>query len=579
MLIKSVKPGPRSRQLGPDKRQGICLRSWTTGDPVRQEIASVGLDAVFRLVFRILTGVVLVAAACGTPDDPAEGGRGGLRGSQAEPPTTLTILFESNDYVLGPSRDDHPKFLVFEPLVRGGGSAPARPALAERWEHSNDFRTWTYHLRHGVRWHDGAPFTARDVAFSLRLFRRPEIMSHGFALLVDSILVPDDHTLVLSFSRPVRDGLPVWPVYYPRHLLESLDPARFFEWEFWKHPVGNGPYRYSRGVSETMIELEANPDYYEGAPAIDRVVLRLSSANTVTELRSGNVDAAYYLSTPEIAALAADRRFRLYFDWIMWEPQAIHWNQRHPFLARAAVRRALSHAVDRRELARLLYLPDEMPLVGGLSPAERALDLHGEGKLDAGFAFDPGAARELLEQEGWVDRNGDGVREREGNQARFALLARRGGILSTLEPALLLQDQLRRVGVALEIEAAESRVWYQRFRAGDFDATVHDVRNDPTDLLQEDFFGGGTRIGYRNPHIVRLLEALTLEATPAGQDTVYARINAILRDDVPVTFLFPYFETYAAHRKVRGLRTPDRAHPIGAIRDLWIEDGGAETSF
>ncbi len=520
---------------------------------------------------------MMVAAGCGQSDAPVKDQATSRRDGDVEPRTTLTILFASNDYVLGPSRDDSPKFLMFEPLVRGYGSR-ARPGLAQRWEHSGDFRTWTYHLRRDVRWHDGVPFTAHDVAFSLELFRKPEIALHGFALMIDSIAVPDEQTLVLTFLRPTgpEEALAGWPVFYPKHLLKDLDQARFFDWEFWTRPVGNGPYRFVRGVSNTMIELEANPDYFEDTPAIERVVLRLSSANTVTELRSGNVDVAYYLSAPEIAALATDPRFRVYFQWITSEPQAIHWNRSNPFLADALVRRALSHAVDRRELARLLYLPDEMPLVGGLSPDDRALDLYREGKLDQGLVFDPRAAGELLDEAGWLDRDGDGVRERAGIEARFTLLARQGGILSTLEPALLLQNQLRRVGVEVEIRPVESRVWRELFRSGDFDATIHDVRNVPSDLLRQGFFGEGTKIGYRNPEIVRLLEALTMELTPTGQDTLYARINDILQRDVPVTFLFPYFEAYAAHRKVRGLRTPDRAHPIGAIQEVWIEDDQVE---
>lgn len=511
----------------------------------------------------------LAASGCGGTDAAIDRGAGGSAGTEAASRSTLTILFESDDYVLGPSRDDWPKFLMFEPLVRGDA---ARPGLVERWEHSDDLRTWTYHLRSDVRWHDGVPVTAHDVAFSLELFRTPEVALHGFALAIDSIAVPDEHTLVLSFRRPMERALSGWPVYYPKHLLADLNAARFFDWEFWTHPVGNGPYRYVRGVPNTMIELEANPDYFEGAPSIERIVLRLSSANVVTELRSGNADAAYYLTASEVAALRGDPRFRVYFNWVFSEPQAIHWNQRHPFLAAATVRRALSHAVDRRELARLLYLPDEMPLVGGLSPDDRAGDLYREGKLDAGFAFDPPAARELLEEAGWMDRDGDGVRERSGVEARFTLVARQGGILSTLDPALLLQDQLRRVGVEVEIRPVENSVWWQLYRSGDFDATVHDVRNDPPDLLRQEFFGEGTKIGYRNPEIVRLLEALAREPSPTGQDTLYAAINAVLRRDVPVTFLFPYFEAYAAHRKVRGLRTPDRAHPIAAIHELWIEE-------
>jgi peptide/nickel transport system substrate-binding protein len=516
--------------------------------------------------------VAVVAAGCGRPDTPAGDGTSSSPGGDDGSRATLTILFESDDYILGPSRDDSPKFLMFEPLVRGYGTR-AEPGLAERWEHSEDFRTWTFYLRRDVRWHDGVLFTAHDVAFSLELFRRPDIALYSFPLLIDSITVADDHTLVVSFPRPTGPdlALPGWTVFYPKHLLEDFDPEDFFDWEFWKRPVGNGPYRYVRGVPNTMMELEANPDYFEDPPAIERVVLRLSTGNKVLELLSGNADAAYYLSGADIAKLAEDPRFRVYFQWITAEPQAIHWNQRHPFLAEAAVRRALSHAIDRRELARMLHLPDEMPLVGGLSPDDRALDLYREGMLDQGPSFDPGTAARLLDEAGWVD-DGDGVRERGEVEARITLLARQSGILSTLSLSVLLQDQLRRVGVEVEIRPVEPRVWRELYRSGDFDATVHDVRNYPSDLLREDFFGEGTRIGYRNPEIVGLLKALLLELDPPAQDTLYADINAILRRDAPVTFLFPYFEAYAAHRKVRGLRTPDRSHPIRWIRELWIED-------
>ena len=141
-----------------------------------------------------------------------------------------------------------------------------------------------------------------------------------------------------------------------------------------------------------------------------------------------------------------------------------------------------------------------------------------------------------------------------------------------LQIAVLLQDQLRDVGVDMEIRPVESAAWYSRFRDSDFDAAIHDIRNYPPDLLDEDFFGDGTRIGYRNPEVVGLLEALVLELDPDSQDTLYARINHILARDVPVTFLLPYYEAYAAHRKVRGLRTPDRPEPIGAIMELWIEN-------
>jgi ABC-type transport system substrate-binding protein len=124
----------------------------------------------------------------------------------------------------------------------------------------------------------------------------------------------------------------------------------------------------------------------------------------------------------------------------------------------------------------------------------------------------------------------------------------------------------------MEIRPVERSVWYDAYRSADFDATIWDVPNVPQWLLDRDFFGEGTRIGYRNPEIVRLLKTLTAELDPTVQDTLYAQINEMLRRDMPVTFLFPYVESIAAHRRIQGVGTSDRANLLAYIADLWIEE-------
>ncbi len=512
----------------------------------------------------IASAVVLTAAlvsGCARGNNNA-----GDRGS------TITVLYEGDDFLLGPAGDDSPKFLVFLPLVRGYG-AEAQPSLAERWEHSRDYTTWTYHLRRDIRWHDGVPVTAHDIAFSIQLFAHPDVLFAQNQIVGAEAMALDDSTLQITWQDPTgpAEALSGWTVYYPKHLLEGLDPQDFYTWEFWTHPIGNGPYRYVRHVPQTMIQLEANPDYYAGPPAIERVVLKLSTASRVIELTSGNADVAYYVPPVDVLKLRADPEFQVYHLFAFSEPQAIHWNQRHPLLADSRVRQALSHAIDRRELSRVNSLPDEMPLVGGLSPEDRSARLYREGKLDPGPSYDPTAARRLLDEAGWVDRNGDGVRERNGVAARFTMIVRQGG-LSAVESALFIQDQLRRVGIRMEIRPVERSVWFNIYRAADFDATIWDVPNVPQWLLDRDFFGAGTRIGYRNPEIVQLLETLTTELDPTVQDTLYAQINEMLRRDIPVTFLFPYVESIVAHRRIQGMRTPERANLLSYIADLWIEE-------
>lgn len=503
-----------------------------------------------------------LTAGCGAGEAPPE-----------RPDSTITVLFESDEYALGPARDDWPKFLVFLPLVTGYG-AEATPRLAERWERSPDLRTWTLHLRRDVRWHDGTPVTAQDIAFTLDLVAHPQVLfASGGIPGIESVEVPDDSTLRLSWAEPTPLGpLRGWKVFFPKHLLEGLEPSGFFRWEFWKRPVGNGPYRFVRSLPGTMIELEANPDFYAGRPAVDRVILKLATSNKVVELLSGNVDAVYYLTPADVLKLRGDPRFRIYHQWIHSEPQAIYWNQRHPLLADARVRRALGHAIDRRELARLLGFPDEMPLVGGLSPEFQADSLYRGGMWDSGPAYDPARAASLLDEAGWRDLDGDGARERAGVAAGFALLVWQGGIMSGREPALFIQDQLRRVGIRMRIEALDRSVARERFRARDYDATIYDVRNVPAELLRDDWFGNGSPTGYTNERIARLLQELTMEPDAEARHGLYARINEILREDAPVTFLFPWVETYAAHRRIRGLRTPDRAQPLAHMEHLWIED-------
>lgn len=508
------------------------------------------------------TCFVITFSACGFSD----------RTSPTES-STVTVLFEGDEWLLGPAADDGQKFLMFLPLVRGYAHE-ATDRLAERWEHSPDYRTWTFYLRDDVRWHDGVPVTAHDVVFSLELFTHPDVLfPTDFLQWVESFSAPDDHTFTIRWTIPrgPSDALPGWTVFYPKHVLEGLDPGEFYQWDFWTRPIGNGPYRYVRHVPKTMMELEANPDFYAGEPTIARVVLKFSTANKLIELTSGNVDAILNVNHSDVPRLEADPRFGVYHVFAFTEPQALLWNHRHPLLSDPIVRRALWQAIDRRELLEILDFPEETPVLGGLFAWERTGQLLREGRLDEGFAYDPEVARELLERAGWLDPDGDGTRERNGVEARFTLLASSGGLVSIREPSVFIQDQLRNVGVEMEIHTVSASVAREAYRSGDFDAVIGDVPNVPEWLLQRDWFGESSRIGYVSPEIIRLLEALTVDLDPNSQDSLYARINEILHRDMPFTLLFPWVETFAAHSRIRGLSTPDRGHPLMYMDELWLE--------
>ena len=190
--------------------------------------------------------------------------------------STVIVAYGGDERVLNPYFDMPAQLLVFLPLVTRDEHGELEGRLAKSWEHSPD-----YH---------------------------------------ESITVLDDSTVTVRYP-----GTPYsfdwWVVYYPKHLLENLDPKEFLGWEFWTHPVGNGPYRYVRHVPRTMMEFEANPDYYKGKPKIDRVVLKFTGeAAGLTELLSGNVDAITEINSTEILKLAADPRFRLYRSFVPSSP-------------------------------------------------------------------------------------------------------------------------------------------------------------------------------------------------------------------------------------------------------------------
>ncbi len=492
----------------------------------------------------------------------------GSASEDADRSSTMTILWDqSND--IDAIRLGGPKYLLFLPLVNRYGPE-IRPRLAESWERSPDYRTWTLHLREDVRWHDGVPVTAHDVAFSLELFHHPDVLYPTWLAgpAVDSISVPDDHTITLALKQPAsRRLLSGWTVFFPQHLLQDLDPADFYEWDFWTRPVGNGPYRFVRHVPKTMFELESNPDFYAGEPPIKRVVVKFSSANPVIELTSGAADVALELGAADVLRFKADPEYVVYHEYDWSELQAIYWNQRHPLFADAAVRRALSHAIDRRELARLLHFPEEMPLVGGVSDWHRADEPYRSGGWDQGPAYDPETAERLLEQAGWVDRDGDGIREKAGREARFTLLVGTGTYIPGVEQGLFIQHQLRSVGVAAEIRPVDYFAALEAWREGEYEATINWFHNDRGAI--EDLFGP-PGFGYYDAEAERLLHALHAEPDPEVQDTLYARINEILRRDMPVTFLFPLVVNHVAHRRIRGFRQGWGL--LSYAEELWIEE-------
>jgi peptide/nickel transport system substrate-binding protein len=476
--------------------------------------------------------------------------------------STITILYPGDERLMNPVQEGEPMFMVFLPFAKDDENGELEGRLATSWEHSEDYRTWTIHLRTDVRWHDGVPVTAHDVKFTLDLLGRPDAPVGQINPDLKSAVVLDDTTIVITYNKN-RASLDSWTCYYPKHLLEDLEPKDISEWDFWTQPVGNGPYRYVRHVPKTMMELQANPDYYAAPPAIQRVVIKFGGAN-LTELLSGNVDVIHYANPMDALALADDPRFRIYHEINSVYNRGISWSQTNPLFRDASVRRALTLAIDRRELLRVLNMPEYIPI----SDAPYTGRMFKRGELPEPLPYDPVEAGRLLDAAGWLDTDGDGIRKRQGQEFRFNVIVPSGWE----QMAVFVQHNFRRMGVRMDIRMMNSSALRARLNATQGDPSAVLFRfGSPPHMLQE-YLGPSSIIGYHNPELYPLIDQVAGAVDPDDVDRIYRQIAEILIEDQPITFLMPRVITFIAHRRLRGLSNPFRALPARHMEDLWIEE-------
>ena len=461
--------------------------------------------------------------------------------------------------------------LIYNGLLKYNEQLRIVGDLAESWEVSPDGLTITVVLRPGVAWHDGAPLTAEDVRFTYEKLVDPAVRTPYSSSyeMIDAVDVVDARTVRIRYREPFAPALESWMMgIIPRHLLahDDLNTTRYL-----RHPIGTGPYRFMRWKTGQLIELWANPDYFEHRPYVDRYLYRVipDQATLFLEILTGGVDLAG-LSPLQYRRQANAPYIRSHYQKFRYPSFGftyLGYNLQDPRFADVRVRRAFNLAIDKQAI------------IDGV--------LFGLGSVATGpypkesWAYDPSvvpqardvaAARRLLAEAGWEDRDGDGVLDREGSPLAFTIITNQGNEVRR-QVAELIQQQLKALGVEVKIRIIEWSAFVHEFidqRRFEVVLLGWSLSRDPD--LYDIFHSGKTREGeynfvsYRNPAVDQLLEAGRRTFDQAARQRIYQQVHRHLADEQPYTFLYVADALPIVHTRFRNVR----ATPIG-IFDNFIE--------
>lgn len=418
------------------------------------------------------------------------------------------------------------------------------PQLARSWERSPDGTTLTFHLRDDVRWSDGVPVTAADVRFTWQAQRSPEVgwPSASYKEPIRDVEVVDAHTVRFHFHRAypkqlldANEGF-----ILPAHAWSKLPFARWPESADWfrDHLVVDGPFRVEEWKPRESLTLRANERYYRtGRPRLARIVFRIvpDEAARLQELLSGKAGFLEALQPDRAAEVERAPGRRLLSVWPR-RYAAIIWNTRRRPFDDAVVRRAITLAIDRERLSEAIW-GGRARVADSPIPSTvwaHAADLHP-------WPYDPAQAKRLLADRGFRDSDGDGLLDRDRKPLSFELSTNVEDP-TRRDAVVLVQEQLRRVGIAVRPAVREAGAQVAKLQGHDFDAAVFVFGIDTGLDLRYGFDSrdpNGTNFGgYRNPGVDRLLDEIDRVPELLAAKPLLERLQRILHEEQPFTFLW-----------------------------------------
>jgi len=453
---------------------------------------------------------------------------------------------------------------VYDTLVMFDSSLQIVPGLAESWEVSEDGLTWTFHLREGVRFHDGDTLQASDVVFSINRIKDPAVASpraDDFAVVAD-IQAPDELTVVMTLSEPFSPLLS--KLAHSLNVIVSEDVVREHG-DLQQVVVGTGPFRFVEYVPQTRLVLERNPDFWgtdaEGnrLPYLDGIVFQFYPDPTArtTAIQTGSVDFIEYVPSADVDILRADPNIEV-VGGLSANFRSIYFNVERPPFDDVNVRRAIAYAIDEQAIVDLaLFGTGGVPATGTTIPASNYYGIDSSPYIGR----DVEAARAALAASAYP----------EGFE--FDLY-----VTSTYDflrtPAEVIQANLAEIGIRANIVAEDWSIYLPKALEGDFAATIlgESGQSDPDDFLFNVFYtGNGGNLGnFSDPELDRLLEEGRRVADQEQRRQVYVQAQERILDLVPHVFLFHSSQFEALRRDVRGFEHFPNTSYLG-LRTAWLD--------
>jgi len=463
-------------------------------------------------------------------------------------PNTLVMLIESSPTNLDPrvgvdAQSERIDDLIFDDLLSRGNNLDVAPGLADRWD-IPDPLTYVFHLHHGVAFHDGRPLTSRDVKWTFDSLLTGKIRSAKTATyrFVDRIDAPDDYTVIFRMKEP--DAALLWNLSDGAIGIVPFGSGN----EVTAHPIGSGPFKFVSSETDKELIIERNNDYWGEKAKLRRVRFAVvpDATTEALELRKGTGDLIINALTPDTVHTLERESFIAVEHAPGTEIQYLGFNLRDPILKDVRVRQAIAYAIDRRPMIQYLWGGWAQPARSVLPPQSWAYN----GNVPA-YDHDPEKARALLDAAGYPEING----------VRFHITMKTSTTESTRLMVAVIQQQLREVGIVLDIRSFESatfladvihgafQMYGLRWVGGNQDPDIfyvfHSSRFPPN---------GANRGHYSNPKVDALIDQARREVDQNARKKTYADVQLILAEELPYIDLW-YLDNVLVHNKrVRNLQ-------------------------